>query len=105
MDFIDGFPRSKKGNTSIWVVVDRLTKSAHFIPVKSKRTTPWLAAIYVHEIVRLHGVPSSIVSDRDPIFTSEFWRSLLEALGKQLCLSTAYHPQTDGQTERLNRIL
>ena len=105
MDFIDGLPRSRKGNTGIWVVVDRLTKSAHFIPVKSKRTAPWLASVYVREIVRLHGVPSSIVSDRDPIFTSEFWRSLQEAVGTQLCLSTAYHPQTDGQTERVNRIL
>ncbi|PZP12942.1 MAG: hypothetical protein DI611_15630, partial [Brachybacterium faecium] len=66
MDFIDGLPRSRKGNTGIWVVVDRLTKSAHFIPVKSKRTAPWLASVYVREIVRLHGVPSSIVSDRDP---------------------------------------
>ena len=96
MDFIYGLPRSKKGNTSIWVVVDRLTKSAHFIPVKSKRTASWLAAINVCEIVLLHGVPSSIVSDRDPIFSSEFWRSLQEALGTQLHLSTAYHPQNDG---------
>ena len=72
MDFVDGLPRSRKGNTGIWVVVDRLTKSAHFIPVKSKRTAPWLASVYIREIVHLHGVPSSIVSDRDPIFTSEF---------------------------------
>ena len=76
MDFIDGLPRSRKGNTSIWVIVDRLTKSAHFIPVKSKRTASWLASVYLREIVRLHGVPSSIVSDRDPIFTSQFWNSL-----------------------------
>ena len=81
MDFIDGLPRSKRGNTSIWVVVDRLTKSAHFIPVKSKRTASYLASLYIREVVRLHGVPSSIVSDRDPLFTSEFWRSLQEALG------------------------
>ena len=105
MDFVDGLPRSRKGNTGIWVIVDRLTKSAHFIPVKSKRTAPWLASVYIKEIVRLHGIPSSIVSDRDPIFTSEFWKSLQEAVGTQLCLSTAYHPQTDGQTERVNRIL
>ena len=96
MEFMDGLPRSTKGNTSIWVVVDRLTKSANFIPVKIKRTTSWLAKIYVREIVRLHEVPSSIMSDRDPIFTSEFWRSLQEALGTQLRLSTAHHPQTDG---------
>ena len=72
MDFVDGLPRSRKGNTGIWVMVDRLTKSAHFIPVKSKRTAPWLASVYLREIVRLHRVPSSIVSDRDPIFTREF---------------------------------
>ena len=105
MDFINGLPRSKKGNTSIWVIVDRLIKSAHFISVKSKRTAAWLAAVFVREIVRLHGVPSSILSDCDPIFTSEFWRSLREALGTQLCLSTTYHPQTDGHTKRVNIIL
>ena len=93
------------GNTSIWVIVDMLTKSAHFIPVKSRRTTSSLASIYLKEVVRLHGIPSSIVSDRDPIFTSEFWKSLQEAVGSQLCLSIAYHPQTDGQTERVNRVL
>ena len=92
MDFVDGLPRSRKGNTSIWVIVDRLTKSAHFIPVKSKRTASWLASIYLREVVRLHGVPSSIVSDRDPIFTSQFWNSLQEAMGTRLNLSTAYHP-------------
>ena len=105
MDFIDGFPRSRRGNTSIWVIVDRLTKSAHFIPIKSRRTVASLASLYLKEIVRLHGIPSSIVSDQDPIFTSEFWRSLQEAVGTQLCLRTAYHPQTDGQTERVNRVL
>ena len=83
MDFIDGLPKSKKGNTSIWVIVDRLTNSAHFIPVKSKSTAPWLASIYLHKIVYLYGVLSSIVSDHDPIFTSEFWKSLQEALGTQ----------------------
>ena len=89
MDFIDGLPRSKRSNTSIWVIVDRLTKSAHFIPVKSRRTASSLASIYLKEIVRLHGIPSSIVSDRDPIFTSEFWKSLQEVIGTQSCLSTA----------------
>ena len=72
VDFIDGLFRFRKGNTSIWETVDRLTKSGHFILVKSKRTSPYLASLCVREIVRLHGVPSSIVSDRDPIFTSEF---------------------------------
>ena len=66
------------------MVVDRLTKSAHCIPVKSKRTAPWLASVYIREIISLHGVPSSIVSDRDPIFTREFWKSLQEAVGTQM---------------------
>ena len=92
MDFVDGLPRSRKDITGIWVIVDKLTKSAHFIPVKSRRTAAWLASVYLREIVRLHGIPSSIVSDRDPIFTSEFWKSLQEAVGTQLCLSTANHP-------------
>ena len=72
MDFIDGLPRTKKGNEAIWVIVDRLTKTAHFISVKSTRTAASLAGIYIKEIVRLHGIPRSIVSDRDPIFTSRF---------------------------------
>ena len=105
MDFIDGLPRTRKGNESIWVIVDRLTKSAHFIPVKSSRTASSLAEIYMREIVRLHGVPSSIVCDRDPIFTSKFWEAFQKSLGTRLNLSTAYHPQTDGQTERVNQIL
>ena len=105
MDFIDGLPRSRSGHSSIWVIVDRLTKSAHFVPIKSNRTASHLAKLYVKEIVRLHGVPSSIVSDRDPLFTSHFWKSLQQALGTKLNFSTAYHPQSDGQTERVNRIL
>ena len=100
MDFIDGLPRSRKGNDSIRVIVDRLTKSAHFIPVRSNRTARSLAQLYLKEIVRLHGVPKSIVSDRDPLFTSKFWEAFQEELGTKLNLSSAYHPQTDGQTER-----
>ena len=68
MDFIDGLPRSKRGNTSIWVIVDRLTKVAHFIPVKSERNAPKLAQVFMKEVVRLHGIPKTIVSDRDTIF-------------------------------------
>ncbi|WVZ63285.1 hypothetical protein U9M48_012927 [Paspalum notatum var. saurae] len=89
MDFIVGLPRTPRGNDSIWVIVDRLTKSAHFIP----------------NVLRLHGVPISIVSDRAPQFTARFWKSLHEALGTKLDYSTAYHPQTDGQTERVNQLL
>ena len=76
MDFIDGLPRSNKGNESIWVIVDILTKSAHFILVKSTKTALGLAKLFVKNIVRLHGIPSGIVSDRDALFTSKFWRSL-----------------------------
>ena len=100
MDFVTGLPRSQRGNDSIWVIVDRLTKSAHFIAVRKDSTLEKLAELYVRQIVRLHGVPVSIVSDRDPRFTATFWKSLQGALGTELRFSTAYHPQTDGQSER-----
>ena len=87
------------------MIVDRLTKSTHFIPVRSNRTARSLAQLYLKEIVRLHGVPKSIVSDRDPLFTSKFWEAFQEELGTTLNLISAYHPQTDGQTERVNRVL
>ena len=96
MDFIDGLLGTRRGNESIWVIVDRLTKSAHFIPVKSTRSGSSLSEIYMQEIVRLHGVPISIVCDRDPIFISHFGKAFQESLGTHLNLSTAYHPQTDG---------
>jgi hypothetical protein len=82
------------------VIVDRLTKAAHFIPTKVKYSLEKLTELYLQEIVRLHGVPESIVSDRDPCFTSRFWRSLQQAMGTKLQFSTAYHPQIDGQSER-----
>ncbi|XP_028055927.1 uncharacterized protein LOC114260065 [Camellia sinensis] len=85
---------------SIWVIVDRLTKFAHFLPVKTQYNADKLAVIYVNEIVRLHGVPVLIVSDRDPKFVSRFWQSLQDAMGTELKFSTAFHPQTDGQSER-----
>jgi len=100
MDFVTGLPKTVKGNDSIWVIVDRLTKSAHFLPMKINHSMQKLAEMYIEEIVKLHGIPSSIVSDRDPRFTSRFWKSLQDALGTKLRLSSAYHPQTDGQTER-----
>ena len=100
MDFVVGLPRTQRRFDSIWVIVDRLTKTAHFLPVRTTYDVQKLAEIYIAEIVRLHGVPSSIVSDRDPKFTSHFWRALHEALGTQWRLSSAYHPQTDGQMER-----
>jgi hypothetical protein len=100
MDFVTGLPRTTAGYDSIWVIMDRLTKSAHFIPIKITYPLPKLAEIYINTIVKLHGLPLSIVSDRDQRFTSGFWRSSQQALGTQLKLSSAYHPQTDGQTER-----
>ncbi|KAK2362677.1 hypothetical protein QL285_087718 [Trifolium repens] len=105
MDFITGLPKTRRKHDSIWVIVDRLTKSAHFLPVRITDTAAKLTDVYIAEIVRLHGIPSSIVSDRDPKFTSHFWKTLHEALGTKLRLSSAYHPQTDGQTERTNQSL
>ncbi|KAL0560646.1 hypothetical protein IC582_001055 [Cucumis melo] len=105
MDFITGLPRTLRGFTVIWVVVDKLTKSAHFVPGKSTYTASKWAQLYMSEIVRLHGVPVSIVSDRDARFTSKFWKGLQTAMGTRLDFSTAFHPQTDGQTERLNQVL
>jgi len=100
MDFVTSLPNTPRGNDAIWVIVDRLTKSAHFLPINITFPVAQLAEIYIRDIVKLHGVPSSIVSDRDPRFTSRFWKSLQEALGSQLRLSSAYHSQTDGQSEK-----
>ena len=85
---------------AIWVIVDRLTKSAHFVPVQTTYNSKRLAKIYIREIVRLHGVPISIISDRGTQFTSHFWHSMQKELGTRVDLSTAFHPQTDGQSER-----
>jgi len=100
MDFVSMLPRGKKGNDAIWVIVDRLTKSALFLPMKMTDPVDKLARLYVNEVVRLHGVPLSIVSDRDPRFTSRLWPSIQRALGSKLNISTAFHPQTDRQSER-----
>ena len=100
MDFMTGLPWTQRQHDAIWVIVDRLTKSAHFLPINVEDSLEKLAQLYVDEIVRLHGVPVSIVSDRDPRFTSRFWPSLQTALGTRLHFSTAFHPQTDGQSER-----
>ncbi|GKV06387.1 hypothetical protein SLEP1_g18287 [Rubroshorea leprosula] len=105
MDFVTGLPRTLKGNDSIWVIVDRLTKSAHFLPYRTGTSIEKLASMYMEEVVKLHGVPVSIVSDRDTRFLSHFWTSLQQALGTQLNFSTAFHPQTDGQSERTIQIL
>ena len=100
MDFVTGLPRTQRQHDAIWVIVDRLTKSAHFLPINIEDSLKKLAQLSVDEIVRLHGVPVSIVSYRDPRFTSRFWPSLQAALGTRLHFSTSFHPQTDGQSER-----
>ncbi len=100
MDFVTGLPRTQKGFDAIWVIVDRLTKSAHFLPIRVNYPLEKLAKLYVDEIVKLHGIPKSIVSNRDPRFTSRFWKALQLSFGTKLLFSTAYHPQTEGQTER-----
>ena len=92
MDFVSALPRTPAGNEVVWVIVDRLTKSAHFIPLRVGCTMEKLARLYVREIVRLHGVPKEIISDRDSRFVSHFWQSLHVTLGAQLKFSTAFHP-------------
>ncbi|KAI3801819.1 hypothetical protein L1987_29936 [Smallanthus sonchifolius] len=100
MDFITKLPRTSSGYDSIWVIIDRLTKSAHFLLIREDYRVEKLARIYIDENVSRHGVPLNIISYRDARFTSHFWQSLQTALGTRLDLSTAYHPQTDGQSER-----
>ncbi|MCH82152.1 retrotransposon protein [Trifolium medium] len=104
MDFITRLPKSK-GFEAILVVVDRLSKYSHFVPLKHPYTTRSIAEVFCKEVVRLHGVPLIIVSDRDPVFMSSFWRELFRMQGTQLKMSSAYHPESDGQTEVVNRCL
>jgi hypothetical protein len=105
MDFVLGLPRGKRKNDAIRVIVDRLTKCTLFLPIKKTDLVDKLAKIYVNKVVRLYGVLTSIVSDRDPIFTSRLWPSIQRALGINLSISTAFHPQTDGQSKRVIQIL
>ncbi|GJY73691.1 putative reverse transcriptase domain-containing protein [Tanacetum coccineum] len=100
MDFVTKLPKSSQGNDTIWVIVDRLTKSAIFTPMREIDPLDKLARMYLKEVVTRHGIPVSIICDRDPRFASNFWRSLQNALGTNLDMSTVYHPQTDGQSER-----
>ncbi|KAI3684904.1 hypothetical protein L6452_34132 [Arctium lappa] len=100
MDFATKIPRTLRGHETIWVVVDKLTKSAHFLAMRETLPVGKLAKLYIDEVVSRHGVPLSIVSDWDSRFTSMFWDSLQKELGTRVKLSTTYHPQTDGQSER-----
>jgi transposase InsO family protein len=105
MDFIVGLPTTESGSDFIWVIIDRFLKVAHFIPVKTTYKGAKLAELYIARIVCLRGVPKKIVSDRGTQFMSRFWEKLHEAMDTKLNFSSAYHPQTDGQTERVNHIL
>ncbi|KAI3819526.1 hypothetical protein L1987_13367 [Smallanthus sonchifolius] len=100
MDFITKLPRIAKGHDTIWVIVDRLTKSAHFLPIRETFSSKSLAKVFINEVVACHGIPLTIVSNRDTRFTSRFWKIFHEVMGTRLNISTAYHPQTDGQSER-----
>ena len=95
MDFVSSFPFTKKKHDLVWVIVDRLTKYAHFLPVRLD-SMDRLIELYVSEIIQLHGIPVSIVSDCDPRYTSRFWIELQSALGTRFNFSTAFYPQTDG---------
>jgi hypothetical protein len=105
MDFITGLPKTIKQHDAIMVVVDKLSKETHFIPIKSTFKAIDVANVFTKEIFRLHGLPKTIILDRDAKFTSSFWKILFAGLGTQLAFSIAYHPQIDGQTERVNIIL
>ena len=105
LDLITALPKSRSGNDAIVVFVDKLTKMVHYVATTTNVTAPQLATLFMREVVRLHGVPESILSDRDPRFTAHFWKAFWTQLGTTLTMSTAYHPQTDGQTERANRTL
>uniref|UniRef100_A0A8R7UR97 Integrase catalytic domain-containing protein n=1 Tax=Triticum urartu TaxID=4572 RepID=A0A8R7UR97_TRIUA len=101
MDFVDGLPQSSKFNCLL-VIVDRRTKFAYFLPLAHPYTAASVAQLYLHLVYKIRGLPGSIVSDRDPVFTSHFWQELFRGAGIELRLSTANHPQTNGQTEHIN---
>jgi hypothetical protein len=105
MDFIVQLPKTRGGNDAIIVFVDMFSKMVHFVPTKTSATAPDTARLFFDHVFRLHGLPKAIVSDRDAKFTSKFWQTLFRTLGTKLAMSTAFHPQTDGQTERANRTL
>nr|GEV11607.1 putative reverse transcriptase domain-containing protein [Tanacetum cinerariifolium] len=100
MDFVTKLLRTQSGNNTIWVVVDQLVKSSHFLPIRENDPVDELAGLYLEEVVMRHGIPVSIICNHDPRFTSNFWMSFQKAMSTRLDMSTAYHPQTDRQSER-----
>jgi transposase InsO family protein len=104
MDFVEGFSRVN-GKSIILTVVDRFSKYTHFVPLGHPYTATSIAKVFFEEIVRLHGWPESIVSDRDPVFTSKFWTELFKLSGVKLQLTLAFHPQSDGQSEAVNKVI
>ncbi|GJP51444.1 hypothetical protein CLOM_g10605, partial [Closterium sp. NIES-68] len=105
LDFITGLPPTSSGHDAILVVIDKFSKMGHFIPTHTTARTEETAQLFVRYIISQHGIPTTLISDRDPKFTSKFWKELMSLLGTKLAMSSAYHPQTDGQTERLNQIV
>ena len=105
MDFVTHLPRTQQRHDAVWVIVDRLMKSAHFLSVRMTFALERFCQLYIREIVRIHGVLVSIVSDRDPRFTTHFWKSFQKAMGTRLTMSTTFHPQTYGQFERTIHVL
>ena len=105
MDFVTHLPQTQRRHDAIWVIVDRLMKLTHFLVVRMTFTLEEFCWLYIREIVHLHGFPVSIVSDRDPIFMTHFWKGFQKVIGTKLTMSTAFHPQKDGQLERTIQIL
>ena len=105
MDFVTHLPRTRWRHDAMWVIVDQLTKSAHFLVVWMTFPLEEFYRLYIREIVLLHGIPVSLVSDRDPRFTTHFWKSFQKAMGTQLTMSTTFHPEIDGQSEGTIQVL
>ncbi|GJP29248.1 hypothetical protein CLOM_g22337, partial [Closterium sp. NIES-68] len=105
LDFITGLPPTTNGHDAILVAIDKFSKMGHFIPTHTTARTDEIAQLFVRYIISQHGIPTTLISDRDPKFTSKFWKELMSLFGTKLAMSSAYHPQTDGQTERLNQVV